>query len=115
MTPITLNPAARRAAAGGMPLCGYFAGRGLDRCSLIQSRISTRIGLPDSTASSLSLMCTSLGMSKVNRCMFDSVFFRLGIQKRLYGFKAISYYALNKFLRRVQNRRGVYSPVRRVA
>jgi hypothetical protein len=24
----TLNPAARRAAAGGMPLCGYFAGRG---------------------------------------------------------------------------------------
>jgi hypothetical protein len=23
----TLNPAARRAAAGGMPLCGYFAGR----------------------------------------------------------------------------------------
>jgi hypothetical protein len=23
-----INPAARRAAAGGMPLCGYFAGRG---------------------------------------------------------------------------------------
>lgn len=30
MTPINRHPAARRAAAGGMPLCGYFAGRGLD-------------------------------------------------------------------------------------
>jgi hypothetical protein len=50
----TLNPAARRAAAGGMPLCGYFAGRGLDfvlgRCASMKNRIAftsacVRVGL----------------------------------------------------------------------
>jgi hypothetical protein len=81
----TLNPAARRAAAGGMPLCGYFAGRGLDflasyrvaKSSAATASISLIVAvlrLIVCAASSRAMICNRFNRSSVTRALTVFIF-----------------------------------------
>jgi uncharacterized protein YcfL len=81
----TFNPAARRAAAGGMPLCGYFAGRGLDflasyraaKSSAATAKISLIVAvfrLIVCAASSRAMVCNRVYSASVIRALTVFIF-----------------------------------------